>query len=178
MTNAYKLATCIALHRLSLAVSSIMIWSTALVTSGWTRSSRSSGPSTTETTPVSSTRTKSSPTGAYRWSTPKRTWTTPLQSCTVSDECIHWVTIVQSSTYSKMAGLATSVAAASSSCSAYAQRRAISLHMAETLAMIALFRCCSLSASVAECRDFGSQDRLGARTLGGTRQRAPVGFMP
>ena len=51
-----------------------------------------------------------------------------------------------------MTRLAASVAAASSPCSTYAQRRAISLHMAETLAVIALFGCCWLSASVAKCR--------------------------
>lgn len=48
-------------------------------------------------------------------------------------------------TYSKMARLATSVATAASAGSTYAQRRAISLDMTKTLAVIALLRCCRLS---------------------------------
>ena len=147
---AYKLATCIALHGLGLAVSCVMVWPTTFVAGGRARPPHKS---TTESTPVTSTRRESSTASAYRRPSTECSWTAPLDSCKVSDECTAWVTILQSSTYSKMTRLAASVAATPGPCPADAQRRAIGLHMAKTLAMVTLFRCSCLSASVATSRD-------------------------
>lgn len=166
----YELATCVTFHCLSLTVTSVVIWPTALVTSGRTRSTSES---TTESTSVPSTRDESSTASTY-WPATKCIWATPLQT-TISSLCVsYWMT--RSSTYSKMTGLAASVATSAGTGSTYAQGRAVSLNMAKALAVVTLLRCCRLSTLPST--GLRGQNNRGARTLGRSWQRAPVRLMP
>ena len=119
-----------------------MIWPSTLVASGRTRAT--SGEATTESSSVSSTGHECSPGSAYRSDPTERIWATPLSGNIISYRA---ACMGRSSyqTYSKMARLATSVATATGAGSTYAQRRAVSLDVAKTLAVVALLRCCRLS---------------------------------
>jgi hypothetical protein len=134
-----QLATSVAFHGLSLAVTGEMVGATALVASGRTRAT-SEAAATTEAAGVSTT--------SHRGTTAKCSRADGVGACALrklsSVRCYHsrksncHGISEASSTYSKVARLTTVVAAAAGAGAAQAEGRAVGLNMTESLAVVAL----------------------------------------
>lgn len=132
--NVAKLAASIALHGLGLAVTSKVVWTTALVTS---RSTVGTGETTSETATVSATSWSSSAT-AGRCSSGSSIGGWAVALLTLVNGAVH----AERATYCEMASLTARVAVAgTTSASAQSQSWAVGLDVAEALTVVALLGC-------------------------------------
>lgn len=130
-----KFSAGVALDGLGLAVTGKVVGATALVASGGASASGATSKSTTESTESSAWRARG--TATHAWTAHTRSRGIGARALCMLDACERRE-IGQGSTYCKMADHAARVAATVGCASAQTKSRAISLDVAETLAVVAL----------------------------------------